>query len=279
MMASLGRGAVSVFQYHMCLRALEFTLNVQFRPLGRRQPPSCSDISNFRVTWSLAYGGLGRGTSSRALREAFLSCFCQVQSPEGIQAHALNCVCVIAAVVSSLGIVCSDLMIPFMIMSLKLLNCQLQLHCKKSTASGIKFRVNLVTSNDEKSCDPYSHGGRPTTCTPRPPEPWSCSLRLPARIFLVTMAHPSRRIPSPNPSHYYAVPQSPQNQSHPYRQHRRTSRSNRVPPPSERPVPMPPRNDLAQGVATGAIGAGYGPYSVRLYHFQCSFPSMESLTV
>jgi hypothetical protein len=25
-----------------------------------------------------------------------------------------------------------------------------------------------------------------------------------------------------------------------------------------------PRNDLAQGVATGAIGAGYGPYSVRL---------------
>jgi hypothetical protein len=27
---------------------------------------------------------------------------------------------------------------------------------------------------------------------------------------------------------------------------------------------MPPRNDLAQGVATGAIGAGYGPYSVRL---------------
>ena len=27
---------------------------------------------------------------------------------------------------------------------------------------------------------------------------------------------------------------------------------------------MPPRNDLAQGVATGAIGAGFGPYSVRL---------------
>jgi hypothetical protein len=25
---------------------------------------------------------------------------------------------------------------------------------------------------------------------------------------------------------------------------------------------MPPRNDLAQGVATGAIGAGYGPYAV-----------------
>jgi len=27
---------------------------------------------------------------------------------------------------------------------------------------------------------------------------------------------------------------------------------------------MPPRSDLAQGVATGAIGAGFGPYSVRL---------------
>lgn len=83
------------------------------------------------------------------------------------------------------------------------------------------------------------------------------------------MAHQSsRRVPSPNPSQYYAVPQSPQNQNHPYGQHRRTSRSNRVPPPTDRPAvaPMPPRNDLAQGVATGAIGAGYGPYSVRLYY-------------
>ena len=83
------------------------------------------------------------------------------------------------------------------------------------------------------------------------------------------MAHPSRHIPSPNPSRYYAVPQSPPNQNHPYgQQQRRTSRSNRVPPPPvhDRPpvAPMPPRNDLAQGVATGAIGAGYGPYSVRL---------------
>lgn len=79
------------------------------------------------------------------------------------------------------------------------------------------------------------------------------------------MAHPSRRTPSSNPSHYYAVPQSPQN--HPYGQHRQPSRSNRVPAPNDRqPVaPMPPRNDLAQGVATGAIGAGYGPYSVRLF--------------
>ncbi|KAH9042091.1 glycoside hydrolase family 16 protein [Lactarius pseudohatsudake] len=75
------------------------------------------------------------------------------------------------------------------------------------------------------------------------------------------MAHPSRRVPSPNPSHYYAVPQSPQNQL--YTQQRRTSRSNRAHSANAHPVvaPMPPRNDLAQGVATGAIGAGYGPYA------------------
>ncbi|KAF8500951.1 glycoside hydrolase family 16 protein [Russula emetica] len=84
------------------------------------------------------------------------------------------------------------------------------------------------------------------------------------------MAHPSRHVPSPNPSRYYAVPQSPQHPNHPYGQHqqqhqqRRPSRSNRTQPVvNERPAvaPMPPRNDLAQGVATGAIGAGYGPYS------------------
>ena len=84
------------------------------------------------------------------------------------------------------------------------------------------------------------------------------------------MAHPSRRVPSPNPR-YYAVPQSPQQHpNYPYGQHqhqqRRPSRSNRTQPANDRQAavaPMPPRNDLAQGVATGAIGAGYGPYSVR----------------
>jgi hypothetical protein len=81
------------------------------------------------------------------------------------------------------------------------------------------------------------------------------------------MAHPSRRVPSPNPSRYYAVPQSPQN--YPYgqvqQQQRRSSRSNRPRPANGNPAmaAMPPRNDLAQGVATGAIGAGYGPYAVR----------------
>ena len=88
----------------------------------------------------------------------------------------------------------------------------------------------------------------------------------PIPFLAPTMAHPSRRVPSPNPSHYYAVPQSPQNH---YTQQRRTSRSNRTPNRAHQannpPVvaPMPPRNDLAQGVATGAIGAGYGPYAVR----------------
>jgi hypothetical protein len=37
---------------------------------------------------------------------------------------------------------------------------------------------------------------------------------------------------------------------------------------------MPPRNDLAQGVATGAIGAGYGPYAVRR-RFRRQSPSFD----
>jgi hypothetical protein len=79
------------------------------------------------------------------------------------------------------------------------------------------------------------------------------------------MAHPSRRVPSPNPPRYYAVPQSPQNYPYGQGQQRRTSRSNRTRSANGHTAiaPMPPRNDLAQGVATGAIGAGYGPYAVH----------------
>ncbi|KAI0250774.1 glycoside hydrolase family 16 protein [Lactifluus subvellereus] len=77
------------------------------------------------------------------------------------------------------------------------------------------------------------------------------------------MAHPLRRVPSPIvPRHYAAVPQN-----YPYAtsqgQQRRTSRSNRTQTANSHAAmhPVPPRNDLAQGVATGAIGAGYGPYA------------------
>ena len=42
---------------------------------------------------------------------------------------------------------------------------------------------------------------------------------------------------------------------------------------------MPPRNDLAQGVATGAIGAGYGPYSVRLYYRQSFDNVSDRMTI
>jgi len=114
-----------------------------------------------------------------------------------------------------------------------------------------------------------------TAGAPQPPQQaeaahFSSICRFP-RLFTAAMAHPSRRVPSPNPR-YYSVPQSPQHPNHPYGQQqpqhqpRRPSRSNRTQPASDRPAvaPMPPRNDLAQGVATGAIGAGYGPYSVRL---------------
>jgi beta-glucan synthesis-associated protein KRE6 len=83
------------------------------------------------------------------------------------------------------------------------------------------------------------------------------------------MAHPSRIVPSPNPPRYYAVPQNPQNYPYSHGQQRRTSRSNRTRSANANGnpamAPMPPRNDLAQGVATGAIGAGFGPYAVCPY--------------
>lgn len=72
------------------------------------------------------------------------------------------------------------------------------------------------------------------------------------------MAAPQRRVPPPN-QQYYAVPQSPQ--------------ASRFQPQSQpMPAPQPstsqgPRNDTTYGVAIGAIGGGYGPYSVR---FICS---------
>ncbi|KAH9890083.1 glycoside hydrolase family 16 protein [Cubamyces lactineus] len=80
------------------------------------------------------------------------------------------------------------------------------------------------------------------------------------------MAIPPRRVPPPS-DHYYAVPQSPPG-------------SRRYQPQPQQPVyaqpqPQPPvfgqpqassshlsnRNDTTQGVATGQIGGGYGPYS------------------
>ncbi|KAI0916764.1 hypothetical protein AcV5_007406 [Taiwanofungus camphoratus] len=66
------------------------------------------------------------------------------------------------------------------------------------------------------------------------------------------MAAPQRRVPPPN-QQYYAVPQSPQ--------------ASRFQPQSQpMPAPQPstsqgPRNDTTYGVAIGAIGGGYGPYS------------------
>ncbi|KAJ8454577.1 hypothetical protein ONZ51_g12947 [Trametes cubensis] len=80
------------------------------------------------------------------------------------------------------------------------------------------------------------------------------------------MAIPPRRVPPPS-DHYYAVPQSPPG-------------SRRYQPQPQQPLyaqpqPQPPafgqpqassshlgnRNDTTQGVATGQIGGGYGPYS------------------
>lgn len=84
-----------------------------------------------------------------------------------------------------------------------------------------------------------------------------------------TMANPPRRIPPTNSSQYYAVPQSPPSRGG-------SSSYNQQPfPASSHPVrssstnSQPPRmqqgraGDVAQGVASGSIGAGYGPYAVR----------------
>ncbi|CCM02458.1 uncharacterized protein FIBRA_04557 [Fibroporia radiculosa] len=69
------------------------------------------------------------------------------------------------------------------------------------------------------------------------------------------MAAPPRRVQPPT-QQYYAVPQSPQ----------ATSRFQSQSQPQTMPVPQASgsqagRNDTAYGVATGAIGSGYGPYS------------------
>ncbi|KZT64609.1 glycoside hydrolase family 16 protein [Daedalea quercina L-15889] len=66
------------------------------------------------------------------------------------------------------------------------------------------------------------------------------------------MAAPQRR----QPQQYYAVPQSPQNGSRYHSQAPTQSQSYSMPQPS-----TSGRNDTAHGVATGAIGGGYGPYS------------------
>lgn len=74
---------------------------------------------------------------------------------------------------------------------------------------------------------------------------------------------PSRRAPQQQgPSHYAAVPQSPRGSTLPYA-----------------PQPAPPgsrtghqgNNAIAHGVASGAIGAGYGPYSVSSNYFSSFF--------
>ena len=75
------------------------------------------------------------------------------------------------------------------------------------------------------------------------------------------MAAPQRR----QPQQYYAVPQSPQNGARHYQpQALPHTQSNSIPQAT-----AGGRNDTAHGVATGAIGGGYGPYSVRRYLPSC----------
>ena len=87
---------------------------------------------------------------------------------------------------------------------------------------------------------------------------------------LHTMAHRPRRVPVPS-MQYSAVPQSP------------GSRSTRTPvrPPPKSSSHMNQmqsgRGAITQGVATGAIGAAYGPYSVRSCLFFYLFFILEHI--
>lgn len=105
------------------------------------------------------------------------------------------------------------------------------------------------------------------TASPQPSLPSAC----PSAPYIL-MANPPRRIPPPtSQQEYYAVPQSPRstghgvtnNMSQPYGP-RPPNRSSSTGSTSQM---RPSRGPIAQGVATGAIGNAYGPYSVRLWSF------------
>ena len=101
-------------------------------------------------------------------------------------------------------------------------------------------------------------------------------------FFLHVMSHASRRVKPPSIKQqqqqqiYSAVPQSPRSLSHanananntpysppPLSVSQRTTTRNSTPYMSRQPTPAIVKEETAQGVQTGAIGGGYGPYSVR----------------
>ena len=108
--------------------------------------------------------------------------------------------------------------------------------------------------------------------------PFYYGRQLPA-LSTITMAAPQRRV-QPPVQQYYAVPQSPQN----------ALRSQYSLPPQPMPQPppqpqasssydsrtIPNNNDTTYGVATGAIGGGYGPYSVSIASSEGSLHLLSS---
>jgi hypothetical protein len=78
------------------------------------------------------------------------------------------------------------------------------------------------------------------------------------------MVPQQQRRPPPSAQEYYAVPQSPQGSSMqaPYNQSRPPARSG-----SAGSQMQSGRGAIAQGVASGQIGGGYGPYSVSTLLF------------
>lgn len=84
------------------------------------------------------------------------------------------------------------------------------------------------------------------------------------------MSNYTRRVPPPS-QQYYAVPQSPRSQG-PSRQPSQNQSFSTMPQPAPSQtshVSREPRDDTTHRVATGQLGAGYGPYSVRFIQHIC----------
>ena len=133
--------------------------------------------------------------------------------------------------------------------------------------------INLIMEPQFKSVAPtiFGHCGQRTPLYEFGPPHVSRVLLTEIPPYSL-MANSSRR--APPPQEYYAVPQSPKSLGYGQTNSMSQSYGPRPPPGpsstgSTSRVPASRGGAIAQGVATGAIGGGYGPYSVRPYLRNC----------
>lgn len=126
-------------------------------------------------------------------------------------------------------------------------------------------------------CSPASTAAVKLPC--KRPASKSFTTCVPLFTTSVLMASSSRRVPPPpSPQEYYAVPQSPTRSTGGHtpmnsiqqQQQQQHLQQPQGPRPSNRSPSIGSASQTHRGavtqVATGAIGGGYGPYSVRLLH-------------